>query len=107
MDLLSTLKSINFNNYNSNGVLCNGLWTLEYRYKMNGLVDQGEFESVQLIVTIKYDGARALTWGCVKDDQRDVVTQILMAEHEADKNKWHEDRKKSVLAEAMLNDINR
>ena len=102
MDLLTTLRAINFYNYNDNGVLSNGLWTLEYRYKMNGMMSDHEFESVQLIVTIKYDGATALTWGCTKEDQREAVVHILVAEREADKNKWFEQECKKSLAKKAL-----
>ena len=107
MDLLTTLRAINFNKYNDNGVLSNGLWTLEYRYKMNGIMSDTEFESVQLIVTIKYDGARALTWGCTREDQREAVTHILVAEREADKDKWFEQESKKVLAERALKALNK
>ena len=100
MEFLSKLQAINFNNYNSDGDLCNGDWTLHYRYKMNSGIDL--LESVQLVVTIKYKGSNAKTWGCMKDDQQAIVKYILEAEERASQQEWDDEEEgKRIAREAF------
>ena len=101
MDFLSKLQAINFNNYNSDKVLCNGDWTLEYRYKMNASIKS--LESVQLIVTIKYKGAEAQTWGCMKDDQVHIVRYIQQAEEMASQQRWYDGERNKDIARKKFN----
>jgi hypothetical protein len=97
MDFLSKLKEIDFNNYNSEGVLCNGDWTLEYRYNMNKHINY--IDSIQLIVVLKYNGAVAKTWGCMRDDQEDFVGYIMDANEKASEQQWldEEERKRTAI----------
>lgn len=63
-------------------------------------------ESVQLIVTIKYKGSNATTWGCTTDDQQAIVRHILEAEERASQQKWEDEEEGKRIATEALNKVN-
>jgi hypothetical protein len=77
------LRTMNLDRYNDNGDLSNERgWSIKTAYKMHA--EDGLFPSVQVIVTVYFQGARAGNWGCMREDQSEIVLEILNARNRAD-----------------------
>ena len=77
------LIGMHLDRYNDNGDLSNERgWSIRTAYKMHD--EDGLFPSVQVIVTMYFQGARAGHWGCMREDQAEIVLEILNARNRAD-----------------------
>lgn len=78
------LMTMNLDRYNDNGDLSNERgWSIKTAYKMHE--EDGLFPSVQVIVTVYFQGARAGNWGCMRDDQAEIVSEIMKSKNRADR----------------------
>ena len=77
------LRTMNLDRYNDSGDLSNEKgWSIKTAYRMHD--EDGLFPSVQVVVTVYFQGARAGNWGCVIEDQAEIVSEILKARNRAD-----------------------
>jgi len=78
------LRTMNLDRYDDNGNLSNERgWSIKTSYKMHK--QDGIFPSVQVVVTVYFQGARAGSWGCMRDDQVEIVSEIMNAKTRADR----------------------
>lgn len=78
------LRTMHLDRYNDNGDLSNERgWSIKTAYKMHD--EDGLFPSVQVIVTVYFQGARAGDWGCMRDDQAEIVSEIMKGKNRADR----------------------
>lgn len=96
------LRTMNLDRFNDKGELSNEMgWSITTRYKMQN--EDELFPSVQVVVNIRFNGGYAGTWGCTKDDQAEVVSEIILAEFRAEVAKREKEINKDDVAEKMWN----
>lgn len=104
MEFLQKLQAINFNSFNAQGDLVKGPWTLKTRYKMQD-GHMPFMPSVQLVVSVFYNGAEAMTWGCTNDDQQEIVTELIRAKDRAQEIEFSASEGERKIAKALWNTI--